>query len=189
MSVSDILISRSFQSWVSITQSVGRPHSRRLSLWKIYISKCEVLSTVHKWEIRIRFKDPIFRTRYKVWLAVPFSGKKRVNLFRRALLEVVEGWKLLAPTASTRSMSGFCAAVDSSACATRISDLDISGFTLQILPMSAVLCGCSVLPIDTRYQVVGIRCSILLILAVSRLLPVLRIECDNARTVRVLFPQ
>ena len=69
------------------------------------------------------------------------------------------------------------------------------GCRLRILPMSSavvvrVLCRCSVLPIDTRYQVSG-RCSILLIiLAVSRwLLAVLRIECDHARTVRVLFSQ
>ena len=37
-------------------------------------------------------------------------------LFRRALLEAIEGWRLLAPIASTRSMSGFCAAVDTAAC-------------------------------------------------------------------------
>ena len=55
--------------------------------------------------------------------------------------------------------------------------------------MSAVLCRCSVLPIDMRYEVSGIRYAILLILAVSGLLPVLRIECDNARTVRVLLFQ
>ena len=35
----------------------------------------------------------------------------------------------------------------------------------------------------------GIRCSVLLTLAVSRILPVVRMECDNARTVRVLFLQ
>ena len=44
--------------------------------------------------------------------ALPFSGEKHVKLFRRALLEVIEGSRLLAPTASTRSMSGFCGAVD-----------------------------------------------------------------------------
>ena len=87
---------------------------------------------------------------------MPFSDENRVKLFRRALLEVVEGWKLLASTASTRSMSGFCAAV-AAACATRTSNLNISGFTLRILSMSAVLCGCSVLPIDMRYQVSGAR--------------------------------
>ena len=42
---------------------------------------------------------------------VPFSVEKRVQLFRRALLEVIESWRLLAQTASTRSLSGFCAAV------------------------------------------------------------------------------
>ena len=33
----------------------------------------------------------------------------------------------------------------------------ILGFKLRVLPMSAVLCGCSVLPIDIRYQVSGVR--------------------------------
>ena len=41
---------------------------------------------------------------------VPFSVEKRVQLFRRALLEVIEGWRVLAPTASTRSKSVLCTA-------------------------------------------------------------------------------
>ena len=44
--------------------------------------------------------------------ALPFSGEKRVKLFRRALLKVIEGLRLLAPTAGTRGMSGFCGAVN-----------------------------------------------------------------------------
>ena len=44
--------------------------------------------------------------------------------------------------------------------------------------------------IADRYQVSGVRCSILrIILAVSGLLPVLEIECDNVRTLRVRFSQ
>ena len=43
--------------------------------------------------------------------AVPLSGEKHVKLFRRALQEEIEGSRLLAPIASARSMSGFCAAV------------------------------------------------------------------------------
>ena len=38
---------------------------------------------------------------------VIFPVEKRIQLFRRVLLEVIEGWRLLAQTASTRSMSGF----------------------------------------------------------------------------------
>ena len=38
-----------------------------------------------------------------------------------------------------------------------IFNLNILGFLLKIPPMSAVLCGCSVLPIDIRYQVSGVR--------------------------------
>ena len=40
-----------------------------------------------------------------------------------------------------------------------IYNINISGFTLRILPMSAVRCGYSVLPIDIRYryQVSGVR--------------------------------
>ena len=69
---------------------------------------------------------------------------------------------MLAPTARTRSMSGFCAAEDTAECATRISNLNSSGFTPRILPMSAVSRGCSALPIDIRYQVSGARyCSYL----------------------------
>ena len=50
-------------------------------------------------------------------------------------------------------MSGFCVAVDSAACASRLSNLSMSGFILILLPTLAVFCGCSVLPIDIRYQV------------------------------------
>ena len=59
-----------------------------------------------------------------------FSGGKCVKLFEQALLEILEGSTLLVPTASTRSMSGFCAAVDTAACAPRMSNLTISGSTL-----------------------------------------------------------
>ena len=102
--------------------------------------------------------------------ALPFYGEKRVKLFRRALLEIIEGSRLLAPTASTGSISGFCAAVDTAACASRIPNQSISGFTLRTLPMLAwavftlrtlpmlaVLWSCSALPIDIRYQVSGVR--------------------------------
>ena len=95
--------------------------------------------------------------RYDIF-SLPFSSEKRVKLFRRALLEVIEGSRLLAPTANTRSMSGFCAAVDIASCASRIANLSNSGVTLRKLPMLAVPCGCSVLPIDIRfdsYQVSG----------------------------------
>ena len=84
---------------------------------------------------------------------VPFSGEKRVNLIRRALPEV-NGWRLLAPTANTRSMLRFCAAVDTAACATHVSNLNISGFALRILPISSNLFF-FVLPIDIRLS--GIR--------------------------------
>ena len=102
---------------------------------------------------------------------LPFSGEKRVELFRRARLEKIEGSRLLAPTGSTRRMSGFCAAENTAACASRISYLSRPGSALRILLIS---CGCSVLPINTRYesyQESGV--DILLILAASRV-----IYCD-----------
>ena len=117
---------------------------------------------------------------------MPFSDENRVKLFRRALLEVVEGWKLLAPAASTRSMSGFCATVDTSACATYFQPEYFRIPTENTTHVSSTL---RLFCIANRHQVSGIRCSILVILAVSRLLPVLRIKSDNARTVRALFPQ
>ena len=45
-----------------------------------------------------------------------FLVKNASELFRRALLKILEGSRLLASTSSTRSMSGFCAAVDTAAC-------------------------------------------------------------------------
>ena len=45
-------------------------------------------------------------------VALPFSDENHEKLFRRALLEVIEGSRLLASTASTRRMPGFCGAVD-----------------------------------------------------------------------------
>ena len=69
-----------------------------------------------------------------IMFTVPFSGEKRVKLFQRALLEVIEGSRLLAPTVSTRSMSGFrCCCGYSAACASRTSNLNISGSTRRIL--------------------------------------------------------
>ena len=44
--------------------------------------------------------------------ALPFSGEKYAKLFRQALLEVIQGSRLLAPNASTRDLSGFHAVVD-----------------------------------------------------------------------------
>ena len=100
---------------------------------------------------------------------------------------------MVAQTASTRSMSEFFAGVRIllRVYATRkyIQHDYLGIHAMRILSMSAVLFADSVLPIDIRYryQVSVIRCSVRLILSVSRLLPVLRIECDNAHTVRVLF--
>ena len=51
---------------------------------------------------------------------------------------------------------GICAAVDCCVWYT-YTNMNILGFTLRILSMSAVLCGCSVLPIDITYQVSGVR--------------------------------
>ena len=143
----------------SFNHSINRSYSQE-TLFNLKsnhtVSRCEVFTKYMRYTDPM--KDTILCTRYNIRCSsVPFSGEKRLKLFRRALLEVIEGWRLLAPTARTRSMSGFCAAVDTAACATRISNLDISGFTLRILPMSAVLCGCSVLPIDIRCQVSGVR--------------------------------
>ena len=83
---------------------------------------------------------------------------------------------------------GFRAAVDTAACASRISNLSISGSTPRILPMLiAVPCGlCQVLPIDIRYES-GIRCSIhcsLLIVVASRFqVPSIRYQVfDTANT-------
>ena len=55
--------------------------------------------------------DPSFQELDMMFGWVRFPVEKRVQLFRRALLEVIKGWRLLAQTASTRSMSEFCAAV------------------------------------------------------------------------------
>ena len=70
------------------------------------------------------------------------------------------------------------------------SPANILRLTLRIQPIHASST-LRLFWIANRYQVSCVRCSILLILAVSRLLPVLRIGCDNARTavVRVLFSQ
>ena len=107
---------------------------------------------------------------------VPFSVEKRVHLFSRALLEVIEGWRLLAPTASTRSMSGCRSTVYCCVCYTCCTQHDIfdihTGNTVHASSTLRWFC---------------IRCSIRLLLSVSRSLPNLRIESDIERTVRVLF--
>ena len=51
-------------------------------------------------------------------------------------------------------MSGVCAAVDTSACATRISNLNISGFTENTAHVSSTL---RLFCIADRYQVSGVR--------------------------------
>ena len=112
--------------------------------------------------------DTILRTRDRYTVryqisVLPCSGEKHAKLFRRALLEVNEDSRLLAPTASSHCeysqyvgilpCCGYCAAR-----ASRISNLSISGSTLIILPMLAVyfavvrLLFC----IADRYQVPGI---------------------------------
>ena len=92
-------------------------------------------------------------------------------------------------------MSGFCAAVDTAACASRISNLSKSGFMMNLMPMLAVLCACSVLPIDIRYQVSGVRyCSYsqhlgLLTVVTACSNDIIISCCDNARTVCILYSQ
>ena len=65
---------------------------------------------------KIRSFVPSTGKLYDKMFVLPFSGEKHVKLFRRALLELSEGSKPLAPTASTSSISGFCAAVDTVMC-------------------------------------------------------------------------
>ena len=105
---------------------------------------------------------------------------KTRQVVSQALLEVIEGWSLLAPTASTRSMSGFCAAVDTYSCVC-YTYIQHQYFGIHTENTAHVRSTLRLFCIADRYQVSGIRCSILLILAVSRSLPVLRVECDNAR--------
>ena len=151
---------------LSFNRSINRSSSQQTFFTlNIYIYP-DARCSLKKWEIRIRFKDAIPRTRYNILcLAVPFSAEKSVEWFRRALLGVIEGWKLLAPIASTRSMSGFWADVGTAACATRVSNLNVSGCTENTVHVSSTL---RLFCITDRYQVSGIRCSILLILAASR---------------------
>ena len=95
---------------------------------------------------------------------VLFPVERHAQLFRRALLEVFEGWRLLAQTPSTRSMSELCAAVR-----ILLRVLHILLYPTWMFRYSrykntahvgAVRCGCSVLPSDLWYQLSG--CSILL---------------------------
>ena len=91
-------------------------------------------------------------------------------MFRRALLEVIERWKLLAPTASTRSMSGLCAAVDTAACATTYiqpKHFGVHPENTALRQQSTLRLFGIILPIDIMYLVTGISCSMLLILAVA----------------------
>ena len=130
-----------------------------------------------KLEIRMYIHGPALR--YDPSYQVPvygkigcssFSGEKHVKLFWRTLLEVtIEGSRLFAPFASTRSISGFCGAVHSILCCLFFTYIqpECAGSTLRVLPMIAVyfavvrLLFC----IADRYQESGIRCSILLILS------------------------
>ena len=85
---------------------------------------------------------------------VPFSGEKRVKLFRRALPEVIKGWRLLALTASTRSMSEFCAAVYWCVCYTCVQHEHLGIHTENTAYDSSTL---RLFCIADRYQVSGVR--------------------------------
>ena len=68
--------------------------------------------------------------------------------------------------------------------------MNISGVTLRIMSVSAVLCDCSVLlPIDVKYQVSGVRYCLNSQYLHYYHRPVVKVECDKARAVRVLSSQ
>ena len=116
-----------------------------------------------------------------------FPVEKRAQLFGDH--EVIKGWRLLADCKYLRYVRVLCCCY-TAVCATRntLSNMNFSIFTLGEYTAhvgSTLRLFCSA----DRYQASDIRCSKLLIPVVSRILSVLRIECDNAHTVRVLLSQ
>ena len=85
-------------------------------------------------------------------------------------------------------MSGLGGADDTPVCLTFIQDEYFGSYTENNVRVSSTLRLFCI--IADRCQVSGIRCSILPKLAVSPLLPpVVKVECDKARAVRVLSSQ